>query len=580
MQHKRLRLLSILYLVAFAAVLGRLFYWQILSRERLQALAQSQHESTVRLAADRGLILAADGYPLVGNQPAYLVYAYMPDIEVATSTISQALAPIVADTPEQILATPSAELQQTLVELMEATLSARLANSTSSWIPLKRQINQQQKEQVEALGIHGIGFDQYQVRMYPESSMSAQLLGFVGSDGTGNPKGYSGLEGFYNLELTGRSGLIQQEKDALGRPIVIGEFSDIKTRNGRNLVTHIDRSLQLLAESRLKEGIEKYGAASGEIVIMKPDTGAIMALASEPSYDPDLYKLYDTDLYKIPAIANTFEPGSIFKPLVMASAINEGLITPESTCDADCAGPRKIGNYSIRTWNNEYSPGETMMQVLERSDNTGMVHVSFLMGEETFVKYLKAFGFGAETGIDLEAEAPTYLRKEWGDIDLATASFGQGLAVTSMQMLTAINALANEGNMMQPQVVDKVIQDGEELDIEPKLIRQVVSKETADTMKQMLIASAEHGDAKWAIPDGYLIAGKTGTAQVPIAGHYDPNKTVASFIGFAPANDPQFTMIVRLNQPSTSIWASETAAPLWFELTRDLFVHMGIEPSE
>jgi len=580
MMHVRLRWFAIAYLLAFLLISMRLFYWQIISQERLQALAQEQRDSTIRLPANRGQILAADGYPLVGNTPAYLLFAYTPDVELSAPELSQKLASIIADTPEEILATPSAELSAKLVADMEATLAAKLAFSDTSWIPLKRQISREQKEQIETLGIKGLGFDEYQVRMYPEASMAAQLLGFVGSDGTGNPKGYFGLEGYYDLELTGKSGLIHQEKDALGRPISIGQFSDIATRDGRTIKTHIDRSIQLLAENTLKEGLETYQADSGEIIIMEPQTGAILAMASWPQYDPNRHRLYDPQNYKLPAIADTYEPGSIFKPLVMAAALNEKLVTPESTCNVECSGPVQIGRYSIKTWNNEYHPGLTMTQVLEQSDNTGMVYVGRLLGQEKLVKYLKQFSIGTRTGIDLESEANPMLRQKWGEIDLATATFGQGLAVTSIQMLTAINAIANEGTLVQPQVVNQVFDGNDILEIKPKTVRQVIEATTATVMKQMMIASAEHGDAKWAIPEGYLIAGKTGTAQVAIEGHYDPSKTIASFIGFAPAHDPAFTMLIRLNQPETSIWASETAAPLWFKLTKDLFIHLKIKPTE
>lgn len=576
----RLRFLALVYVAAFIVVLSRLFYWQVISQTKLQAIAQEQRSSSIRLPADRGLILASDGYPLVGNQPAYVLYAYTPDVNLSASEISQALAPIIADKPADILATPSAELEKILVEAMEATLSARLTNPESSWIPLKRQINLTQKKQIESLDLKGIGFDEYQVRLYPEASMAAQLLGFVGSDGTGNPKGYFGLEGKYNLELTGKSGILNQEKDALGRPISIGEFSDVATRDGRTIKTHIIRSVQLLAEEVLKEGIETYQAESGEVIIMEPHTGAVMAMASWPQYDPPKHKLYTSSLYKLPPIANTYEPGSIFKPLIMAAAINEAVITPESTCNQECAGPVEIGQYSIKTWNNQYQPGQTMTQVLERSDNTGMVYVGRLLGKDTLIEYLNLFGIGQYSGIDLESESVMPLRSQWGDIDHATATFGQGLAVNSIQILNAINAIASGGVLYQPQVVDQVIEAGDILDIEPKPIRRVISENSAAIMTQMMIASAEHGDAKWAIPKGYLIAGKTGTAQVAIEGHYDPDKTIASFVGFAPADKPAFTMLVKLNQPKASIWASETAAPMWFKLAKDLLVHLDIKPNQ
>ncbi len=572
----RIRVVEWAFLGIILIVIARIFYWQILAGAKIQAIAQTQHQSTIEIAANRGNILSSDGYPLVTNQPAYVTFAYTPDLENTPQTIAEKLGPILAPKAIDIGATPSAELEKQLILDTTATIAAKLTNPENSWIPLGRNVLEDAKKRIEAFAIKGIGFEPSQIRYYPEASMAAQLLGFVGSDGSGKSKGYFGLEGKYNFELTGRDGIITQEKDALGKPIVTGEYQDIQSRDGRSLKTYLDRGLQFMIERELRLGIEKYQAASGEVIVIDPRTGGILAMASLPTFDPAHHRLYEPTVYKNPTITDVYEPGSTFKTIVMAAAINEKVVTPDTICDDTCNGPVTIGKYAIRTWNNEYKPGETMTEVLERSDNTGMIFTANKLGKDKFVDYLTRFGIGQPTNVDLEGESVSRLRSKWGDIDIATASFGQGLTVNSLQMLMAVSAIASNGQLMEPHVVKEVIDDKQTVPIPPKIVRQVISEEAANTMKDMMRASARHGDAKWAVPQELDIAGKTGTAQIPIAGHYDAEKTMASFVGFAPAANPRFAMIIKLKEPQSSQWASETAAPLWFKIAKQIFHYYSI----
>lgn len=578
MYTSRIAFVQALILVVFILIIGRLFYWQVLSGSKLQAIATIQHQSTVLIPADRGEIYSSDGFPLATNEPSYLVFAYTPDLEESPLVIADALKELIAPTPQEIDATDSADIRLELVQNTYESIREKLTEPKLSWIPLRRHVNQEVRDAIESLGFNGIGFETHQVRHYPEASMAAQLLGFVGSDGTGNPKGYFGLEGKYDLELTGKPGQIRQERDAFGRPIVIGEYQSVAGRDGRSLKTHINRSVQRLVERHLKDGVERYGAVSGEVVIMDPYTGGIIAMAAEPKFDPRDHRKFDQDTYRAPAVASSYEPGSTFKTIVMASALDAGVITPEMVCNQVCNGPVQIGRFTIRTWNDEYNPGQDMTEVLRRSDNVGMIFVARQLGVDRFTQYLNDFGFGAKTGIDLEGEINTRLRDRWGDIDLATGSFGQGIAVTSVQMVSAISAIANGGLLMQPHVVSEVHTDRGVVEIEPKVIRRVISSEAADAARQMMIVSGQTGEAQWAVPEGYNIAGKTGTAQIPIDGHYDRDKTIASFIGFAPGHDPRYVMVVKLRETTSSPWAAETAAPLWFDITKDLFTHLDVHP--
>ena len=340
-----------------------------------------------------------------------------------------------------------------------------------------------------------------------------------------------------------------------------------------------EKAVQEIVERRLKEGMEKYGAKEGSVVLMDPKTGGVLAMASYPNYDPSSFESFPKEYYKNPIVASSFEPGSTFKSLVMAAAINDKLITPQTTMEE--TGPVQIGPYFIRTWNNEYHGTISMTQVLEYSSNVGMVFVAKKLGHDKFLSAIKRFGFGEPTNIDLEDESSPTLRANdsWAEVDELTASFGQGIAVTPIQMVTAVAALANGGKLMEPHVVKEIREaSGRIIPVKSKVVRQVISAEAARITAEMMVEAVDNGEAKWAKPKGYRIAGKTGTAQIPVAGHYDETKTIASFVGFAPVDDPKFVMLVTLREPQSSQWGSETAAPLFFTIARELLTYWGIGP--
>ena len=573
MMKRRLNFLLAVLLLTTVAIVIRLFYWQVIAAEQLVVLSESQLQETYEIPAMRGEIRTSDGFPLVTNKKTFLVYAYLPQLEKTREEVADALNPILASLMFQE-ASPSAQpaLTSRENEAHEALLM-KLKRQDVLWIPLVRNAQNWQKKAVEKLEIKGIGTEFSFRREYPEASMAASLLGFVGSDIAGNPKGYFGVEGHYGLELKGRPGLVRHEKDASGKPILIGNFSELEAKDGRNLVLHLDRAIQRIVEKKLQEGLEKYKAVRGEVVILEPKTGAVIAMASLPGYDPSQFHRYDEKLYKNPVVSEAYEPGSAFKVLVMAAALEEGAVKPETRCTI-CDGPVNIGGYTIRTWNDEYHPEMTVREVIQYSDNVGMVFTASKLGLAKLHEYLVRFGIGEKTGIDLEEETAASLRpkEEWKEIDIATAAFGQGIAVTGIQMVRAVAAIANNGIMMVPQVVQRVEGD-RTVEIQPKIVKRVVSEET-----EMLVNAVENGEAQWARPKGFKIAGKTGTSQIPVAGHYDEEKTIASFIGFAPADDPKFVMLVKLREPGTSPWGSETAAPLWFSIAKDLFYYYGIQP--
>lgn len=554
---QRLKLVALFFFVAFLVVSGKLFYWQILQKQNLSALAARQHDTEQEVPAPRGKILSQDNFPLVLNQKVFLLYLNPQEVKLSPTALRNQLKPFLKE-GEEIKDYPK----------------------TGVWFPLLKDLDEETKKEIEKLEIAGLGFEESEKRFYPEASMAAQLLGFVGEDDKGQPKGYFGLEGYYDSELRGKAGRRFFEKDALGRPLPLTEEWEERSIAGRNLFLNLDRPLQFMVEEYLKKGIAKYGASSGWVAIMNPQNGAVLAMAAYPSYDPSLYSRFEPDLYRNPLISSAFEPGSIFKVITMAAAIDARAIKPEETCSR-CAGPRQIGEYLIKTWNEKYYPNSSMTEIIVHSDNVGMVYVGEKLGLNRFYDYLKRFGLGEKTKIDLQGEVVPPLRekKDWFELDLAAATFGQGIALTPIQMLSAVSAIANGGKLYQPQVVKKIFEESRSMTIEPVKKGNPISPNTAKIVTQMMVQAVENGEAKWAKPKGYQIAGKTGTAQIPIAGHYDPEKTLASFIGFAPADNPRFAMIVSLKEPKTSPWGSETAAPLWFEIAKEIFRLWGIPAS-
>lgn len=556
----RFRVVLLCFTLLFAAIILRLFYWQVIRADELSMLGQKQYGRTLSSDPARGEIRTSDEYPIVANKLSYLLY----------------INPKVVEDPVK-----TTDLISAALEMDPASISGKLSQDLY-YVSLAQGVDHEQKEKIEKYDLPGVGFDEQGVRLYPEASMAAHLLGFVGKDEDGFSKGYFGVEGYYDRQLRGRGRTSFLYFDALGRPIADAGLENMVSERGRNLVLNTDRVVQFILESELKKGMERYQADSVMAGIIDPKTGAILAMAAFPNFDPREYSEYEDKLYKNPFITNTYEPGSTFKPLVMASAIDAGVVKADTRCNI-CDKPIELGGFTIKTWNNEYYPNTTMIDVIKHSDNTGMVFAAQSLGLDRLLKYLEKFGIGRMTGIDLQGEVSPEIRPKdsWYPIDLATAGFGQGIPVTAIELLSAFSSLANNGIRMEPHVVSAIeTDDGEMIKVEPKELGRTVSAKTSKVMTEILVNAAAAGEAKWAAPKGYRIAGKTGTAQIPIAGHYDPSKTIASFIGFAPADDPKFVMLVVVDRPKTSIYGSETAAPIFFNVAKKLLLYYGIEPTE
>ncbi|MFH1255062.1 MAG: penicillin-binding protein 2 [bacterium] len=418
--------------------------------------------------------------------------------------------------------------------------------------------------------ISGIGFSESQFRFYPEANIGSNILGFVGYVGD-KQQGRYGLEGFFDQELAGLPGSIKIERDARGYPIIINDREYNNADDGSDLILTINRSIQLTACQKLNEAVSRHGADGGSVIILDPASGAVLAMCSNPDYDGNNYRdVKDIKDFTNQAVFSQYEPGSIFKVITMAMALDQGKATPQTTYED--TGQVVIAKYKIENSDHKANGIQTMTQILEKSLNTGAIFAMRSIGPDLFSEYVKKFGFGEKTGIELEGEnkgdIKNLTKKPVGELYAATASFGQGIAVTPIQMVSAFLALANNGVMMKPYIVKEIIRpDGSKIETKPETIGRVISEKAAAILGGMMVNVVENGHGKKAGVKGYYVAGKTGTAQVPAKdGGYQAGAHIGSFAGFAPADNPKFVMLVRIDQPRDVEWAESSAAPLFGEL--------------
>lgn len=548
---KRYNILGVLVVIMAITIFWRMFEKQIVEHGAYTALAEGQQRFETEEIAQRGVVYVHDAiegqdslYPLAFDIKTYALWV-VPRQVIDKETTSSALTDISG--------------------IDKTTIFDAINNDKLYIPPLKKGLTFDQADAIKQKKIAGVFVMPENSRYYPEKSLASQLLGFVNVEGKGN----YGFEGHYDRELQGTSGETVGEKDTLGRVINLLDEKDAK--DGTSYVLTLDRSVQYYAEKKLKEAIPKYQAESGSVIIMDVKTGGIIAMASTPDFDPNTYKLTakDNSSYFVnPAISNLYEPGSIMKPITMAGAIDCGAVTPETT--GTFSNFVVVDGYEIHTAEDKPFGTENMAQILQNSDNVGMVWVSEQEGKDNIYKYLNDFNLLDKTNIDLDGEATGYVPnfKHWKDINRATISFGQGISVTPLSMVAAYAAIANGGTYIYPHVVDRIIQpDGKEINVEKKTGKQVLKPETAKSVLDMLVSVIKSGHGKKAAVAGYDLAGKTGTAQIPKAdGGYEENIYVHSFMGVGPSNDPRFAMLVKLDKPKSALYAESTAAPVWGEI--------------
>jgi len=429
----------------------------------------------------------------------------------------------------------------------------------------------------------GIGWTNQITRYYPEKNIGSQLLGFVGRQSENNLlKGYYGLEGCYDKELAGTAGFLRSELDSSGSWIATAGKDFREAEDGKNLILTIDKSIQFFACNALNKAVAAHQAESGSVIVYDPQTGRIIALCNSPDFDSNKYnEVEDIHVFNNLALTDNYEPGSVFKVITMAAGIDAGKVDPFSGYEDP--GELKIDGFSIYNSDRLAHGWQTMTQVLEKSLNTGTVFIANKLGREEFRRYVYDFGFGKKTDIDLCSEGTGDLRSldRNGAVYLATASFGQGITTTAIQLVKALGAIANEGKLMQPYVVDSIIdKDGNVLKkTVPKLVNQVISPQTAKLVSSMMVTVVENGHAKKAAIAGYRVAGKTGTAQIPDTkkGGYS-DKTAHTFFGFAPNDKPRFVMLTKIVAPKDAKFAESTAVPLFGDIAKYILQYYAVPP--
>jgi cell division protein FtsI/penicillin-binding protein 2 len=567
--HKRIVILTVFLLLFTIAIVARLFTMQVVKAKYFQTIAEDQRGRKSKLTPSRGEIKVSDKF---SNTP----YAVATNIEKKLVFVD----PRAIHDPEAL-----ARQLSPLIGLAEKDIIEKISDTSKKYVPLKKQLSEEEENKIADLNLKGVGFDVETVRFYPEKSFLSQVLGFVGYKDT-DRIGLYGLESFFEKQLRGIPGSLEEEKDTSGAWIFGSKRDFVPAVDGENLLLTIDKSIQFQAERIIREAVEKNQADSGSISVMNPKTGAIIAMAnfysSEPEFDPNQYnKVKDPAVYNNLATIASYEPGSIFKGLTMAASLNEGTVGPD-TKYID-TGVVEIDGYKIKNSDEKAHGEQTMTQVLEQSLNTGVIFAKDAIGNAKFLQYIKKFGFGQKTGIELP-EAKGDLSNLAGKIKVNyhTASFGQGISVTPVQMLQAYSALANHGKMVRPYIVQSVVTpEGKAVETEIKEVGQPISEKTANVVSAMLVNVVENGHGKKAAVPGYYVAGKTGTAQVPRKDGkgYEANNNIGSFIGYAPVEDPKFVMLVRVNHPRTVRFAESTAAPAFGELAQFILNYYNVPPN-
>ncbi len=587
----RLKLILLLFTGGFLAILLKLFTVQVINHEQYTTLAGKQRIISQEIPARRGRIYASDGV-LVASEDAFLLFADPSQIE-EEKTVAEKLASLLL-TDERffsynpLLDEGSGEETIKPKKLLLKRLKSLMANKQRRWVCLAHKVPRVVKDQVEALGIKGLGFINEPRRFYPEKKLAANILGLVAFNESGNDQGYFGLEGYYDGDLKGAAGRVVQEYSALGEPILVGGYNLVQPQNGNDLYLTIDRNIQSILERKIREGVKRYGAKSGSFVVLEPSTGKVLAMGNYPTFDPGNFnspfsqgeKGSSKQEMRNTAISVTYEPGSVMKLVLMSAAIDAGRVEPTSTFLDD--GPLKVGGYVIDTWDGRHHGKQTMIQLLQKSNNVGAAKIALKLGREMLRNYFLKFGFGEVLGIDLEGEEGGKVKElyEWREVDLATAGFGQGVAVTPLQMASAATVVANGGMLMKPYVVEKIVKsDGREVSFEPEPLGRVISPKASATMVRMLLAAVEGGEARSFLSSKYKIAGKTGTAQIPVRAGYDPHKTNVTFVGFLPKERP-FVMLMRLEKPTAAIYSAETVVPLWVEAVEKIAPLFGVRPDK
>jgi len=554
------------FLVIFTVVIiGRLFYLQGIKHSHYLNLASTQHWSKDTIPASRGKILVKDSmtngyYPLADNQNLGLVYSAPEEVKDKSKTAKE-------------LSAITQEEESKILQLLE---------NNHTYVVLKKKLNYDQIEKINSLNIEGIYTEDEEARYYPEGTLASQIMGYVDAEGEGK----YGLEQYFNDELKGIPGLFKFERARTGKKISFGKNVQVSPKDGTDIVLTINRDIQMQAEKIVKQSVEKFSAENGSLIVMNSKTGEIIAMTNYPTFDPNKYQdIKNYDLFRNSAVTDEYEPGSIFKVITMAMGLDTKKIEPDTKYED--TGNVTLNGYKIMNSDKKAHGWVDMTYVLQESLNTGTVYILNQIGKTSFYDYLKKFGFGKETGIEQpnEGTGRIYAPDEEGinDHTYATMTFGQSISTTPIQMAASFAAIANNGIMPKPHLVaEKHHQDGKKEVLTYSPIGQIMSEDAAKKEIEMMVNVVEKGHGKQAAVKGYKVAGKTGTAQVPKKDGlgYDPNRNIGSFIGIAPAGNPEFVVLAKVDSPKGIPWAESSAAPMVGQMYDFLFKYYQVAPTE
>jgi cell division protein FtsI (penicillin-binding protein 3) len=557
----RLTVLGLCLTFGLAVLLAQLFRYQVMLHSELVEFAESQRVKQIVIPPERGNIWDANGYLLATNIHYWEIAA---SPELVTDPVG------LADQLAQILSVDRDELYAKL-------------SSNAGWVRLANYVPQPLGEIVDGLNGSGLMCTPHFQRTYPMDDLAGHVIGIVNS--TGN--GFYGVEGSQNKPLRGITGTLEIETGPDGRELPIPPRVMRSPQRGQDIALTLDLHIQHIVLQELARALDKYGAQQGSVIVMDPRSGALLAVASLPGYNPNQYATTEPKLLADPVVSRMWEPGSVLKIVTWAAGLDAGVITPYLTVHD--AGQIEVGGRVIENADRMAHGNVTMTRALVESLNTVAAHISTTLGKELFYNYLRRFGFGDLTGVDLASEGPGMMKypgaSNWYPSELATNAFGQGIAVTPIQMITACAAVANGGVLMKPHIVEKLItvdEHGTEQDvieIKPTVVRQAISREAAEDLTEMLVRAVDGKAAQARVP-GYRVAGKTGTAQIPTPFGYDRKDTIVSFVGYLPADDPQLIILVKLDRPKTSRWAYRTAAPVFGAIAERLVAYRQIPPDD
>jgi len=551
----RIVMIGTVFGLLLLTVVGRAFYLQILQHENLVKRADKQHQHRVDLTPARGSILDCNGTTLAESIHMDSCYAEPRRIKDVDGTAG-VLAPI--------LGIPKNELVTKL-------------SVNKSFIWIERCLAPDVATRVRNMRLPGIGFVAESKRFYPNMEIAAHVIGFTGRD----PNGLDGIELKYDSTILGNTGYMITERDALGRNIGIMNTVIKDSSPGRSVVLTLDKTIQFIAEKELAKAVTESNAKGGMALVMESDTGRVLALANYPTFNPNAISRYSVAQLRNHVVTDSFEPGSTFKIFTIAAAIDSGTIKTGDMYNCE------NGTYRIadRTIHDDHPHSRlTVSEIMKYSSNIGSAKIGFKMGEEKLSTYLRNFGFGGRTGIDLPGESPGNLKRHWYGIDLATISFGQGISLSTVQLVSALSAVANGGNLMKPYLVEQILDDSGTVvqKFEPQLVRRVISPETAQKITKMMeTVTGDGGTGTKAALDGFRVAGKTGTAQKvdPVTHTYSPTKRIGSFVGFVPADKPKLTIAIIIDEPQGIKYGGVVAAPAFRSIAQNALAYLKIQPN-